>query len=169
MSSSREARQTGMRTSSEKNGKRIKTAVSRFSGIHPNNPCLAESSRHKADIKALSYEMYRENEKYPKFTYWEGYLNLRDSMKFKAVCEEEVKAPPKRTRLGASGHYRSRSSSGSQSIDLNEGVEEELPAILSRRRRPPSQQSIIRDARTSSSSSGSRVGMSAHTSSSRSS
>lgn len=71
-------------------------------------------------------QMFSTQEDGRKFTYWEEYLVLWDSPKFRAICEEETAPGPKRTRLGRADNYNS--SSGSRHFDLNDEVEEQSPS-----------------------------------------
>ncbi|XP_042008992.1 uncharacterized protein LOC121757529 [Salvia splendens] len=107
---------------------KITKALKRFISIYENQMRTAESGRSEADIKALSMQLFN-TEGFPKFSYWEEFLVLRDSQKFRAICEEQSAPGAKRTRLGVSGNYSS--SSGSRPFDLNDDVMEEPPSSLS--------------------------------------
>ena len=112
---------------------RISRTVKRFSGIYEIQLRIAESGRSEADVRALSHQLFN-TVKWPKFTYWDEYLVLRDFPKFKAIIEEEERAPgAKQTRLGVASIYSS--SSNSRAFDLNDDALEEAPSSLSRRPR----------------------------------
>ncbi|XP_042018907.1 uncharacterized protein LOC121766709 [Salvia splendens] len=76
---------------------RITTSLKRFIGIYENQMRTAESGRSEADIKTLSMQLYN-TEGNPKFAYWEEFLVLRNSPKFRAICEQEIAPGLKHTR-----------------------------------------------------------------------
>ncbi|XP_047949430.1 keratin, type I cytoskeletal 10-like [Salvia hispanica] len=127
---------------------RITKALKRFSGIYETQLRLAESGRTEADVRVLSYQLFN-TESWPKFTYWDEYLVLRDCPKFRVLIDKDPVSGPKRTRLGVAGNYSS--SSDSRAFDLNDDAsEEEPPSRLSRRPRPQGQRAAIRESRTGS-------------------
>ncbi|XP_047965126.1 RGG repeats nuclear RNA binding protein B-like [Salvia hispanica] len=127
---------------------RITKALKRFSGIYETQLRLAESGRTEADVRALSYQLYN-TDSWPKFTYRDEYLVLRDCPKFRTLIDKDLVSGPKRTRLGVAGNYNSNSDS--RAFDLNDDAsEEEPPSRLSRRPRPQGQRAAIRESRTGS-------------------
>ncbi|XP_047979227.1 glycine, alanine and asparagine-rich protein-like [Salvia hispanica] len=127
---------------------RITKALKKFSGIYETQLRLAESGRTEADVRALSYRLYN-TESWPKFTYWDEYLVLRDCPKFRSIIDKDPVSGPKRTRLGVTGNYNS--SSDSRAFDLNDDAsEEEPPSRLSGRPRPQGQRAANPGTRTGS-------------------
>ncbi|XP_041995629.1 sister chromatid cohesion protein solo-like [Salvia splendens] len=126
---------------------RISRAVKRFRSIYEKQLQNAESGHSEADVRALSYQLFN-TERWPKFTYWNEYMLLRDSPQFKAICDDETGPTGKRTKIVADGTYSS--GSDSRAFDLNDDVRDEPPSTMSRRQRPQGQQAAIREARTAS-------------------
>ncbi|XP_042009100.1 uncharacterized protein LOC121757653 [Salvia splendens] len=126
---------------------RISSAVKRFRNIYERQLQNAESGRNEGDVRALSYQLFN-TESWPKFTYWNEYMLLRDSPQFKAICDDETGPTGKRTKIGADGTYSS--GTDSHAFDLNDDVRDEPPSTMSRRQRPQGQQSAIREARSAS-------------------
>ncbi|XP_042028724.1 uncharacterized protein LOC121775750 [Salvia splendens] len=126
---------------------RICRAVKRFSSIYERQLHNAESGRSEAHVRALSYQLFN-TENWPKFTYWNEYMLLRDCPQFKAICDDETGPTGKRTKLRVDGTYRS--GSDTRAFDLNDDVLDAPPLTMSRRQRPQGQQSAIREARTAS-------------------
>ena len=104
---------------------RITTALRKFIGIYENQLRTAESGRSEADVKSLSMQLFNVQVG-KKFTYWAEFLVLRDSPKFRAICENASDSGPSRTRRGRGGNCSS-SSGGSRTFDLNDEVMEEPP------------------------------------------
>ncbi|XP_042032321.1 uncharacterized protein LOC121779035 [Salvia splendens] len=78
----------------------ISRAVKRFISIYERQLQNAESGRSETDVRALSYQLFN-TEDWPKFTYWNEYMLIRDSPQFKAICDDETGSTGKQIKLRA--------------------------------------------------------------------
>ena len=125
-----------------KGWERTRAAVGRFANLYANALRQLRSGQTEDDARRIAASQFPLEGKYKEFTFWECFLLLKDSEKFRAGCDAGW---PKKQRLNYSGDY-SGSSGGSH--DLPPDAEEfPSPPSFTGRPRPVGQKRAQRAAR----------------------
>ena len=70
-----------------KGWERIRAAVGRFSGLYANALRMQTSGQTEEDCRRIAESLFPKPGIYKEFTYWNCYLVLKDSEKFRAGCD----------------------------------------------------------------------------------
>ena len=95
-----------------KGWERIRAAVGRFSGLYANALRQLTSGKNEEGARRIAESQFPLPGKYKEFHFWECYVLLKDSKKFRAGYDAGW---PKKQRLNYSGDY-SDSSCGSHDL-----------------------------------------------------